>query len=497
MPKLKFSPQTAVCVFAFLILITFISYYSVPPLVDFQGHLALGMVKSSFLSQYYQYEFSIVYHLFDTIVRFWTLVLGNHYTHVALVCYFSLISLIFSTVYIFLLLQGCSYRRAFDVIAILAGPMFLLLHCYGFIWGVIPYTLAVFMAAASGAIIWKINNDIRTIHTFSLKIAIVFLIYTCLAIFSHAAGFLYLGIAWIIPLIRIISTKQYSKKRFFFLIPLILIITCLAFFTQFTHFNSNALFTELSNRMHWLLTGGPYDFSFLIPDSEVAWFANTPFRIILTALPCIIVVLLLAFRKKGDSWTLFLISQILFQLIFEIIVVDNFGNDQGNLRYLHARHWLFLSAWTFMGIAYLLNRCRPLLFKVLCYLSPVLMALSLYFITPLYANFRAVPIEEQANHSTQLLITAVENYRHTHPEMANKTVVIEYKSHSMRSHWNLYHLVPFLVLLSPDLAQHNIVVYAHWCQSCYFPPLQWKTPKANSVVYLHWAQETNDKIKLK
>lgn len=469
------------------------AYYAVPPLADFQGHVALGMINSSFLAHYYQYQFSIVYHLFDSIVRFWTFLLGNNYTHVSLASYFTLIFLIFSTVYISLILQNATLKRSFYITAILASPMFLLLHCGGFIWGVIPYNLAVFMAAASSVSLWKINQEILETKTCTYSTTVIFGLFTFLAIFSHAVGFLYLGIAWIIPLSCIILTKQYGKKRYWFIAVLVIILLFLSLFLKLPFSHISEWFKEVSIRLHWILGGTSYNSSNLIPHNQEGWFENKFFRVILTFVPYMTAGLLLYFRKKENKWTLFLASQIIFQLILEILIVNSFGNEFGNLRYLHSRNWLSIDAWTFIGMAHLINQCREKTFKTWCYLSPFIASFCLYALMPLYANFRAVPIEKRVNHYTHILVKEINDYRNIHPEIAQKPIVITYNHHRIDSDWFLYHLIPSLMITSPTLAAHNIIIQAHWCQ-LYFPPERWKTPNTNEVVYLHWKSETKNHI---
>lgn len=492
----KFSLQTACCLIASILLIVFISYYAVPPLVDFQGHVALGMINSSFLSQYYHYEFSIIYHLFDSIVRFWTFFLGNNYTLVSLACYFTLIFLIFSTVYISLILQNVSTKRAFYILAILACPMFLLLHCGGFMWGVIPYSLAVFMAVASSISLWKIHQEIIEKKTCSHQTLIIFGIYTFLAIYSHSVGFLYLGISWVIPLVHIILTKQYGKKRFLFIIVLSIILLVLALFLKLPFVNFADWINEISIRLQWIVSGTPYNSSNLIPHTQEGWFDYKFFRILLTFIPYITAGLLIYFRKKGDEWSWLLSSQLIFQFILEIFIVNSFGNHTGNLLYLHSRNWLFIDAWTFLGMAYLVNQCRNKIFKRLCYVAPLLAAFCLYAVAPFYENFRSVPIEKQANHYTKILVNEVAQYRNKHPEIAKKTIVITYEHHPIDSDWFLYHLIPTLMINSPLLAKNNIVIQSHWCK-LYFAPLKWELPSNQKVVYLHWESETKTYVKLK
>jgi hypothetical protein len=495
MKYLKFSLQTACSLVAFILLIAFISYYAVPPLADFQGHVALGMINSSFLSQYYHYEFSIVYHLFDSIVRLWTFFLGNNYTHVSLACYFTLILLIFSTVYTSLIIQNVASKRAFYIISILACPMFLLLHCGGFMWGVIPYNLAVFMAVASSVSLWEIHKEIIEEKTCSHKTLAIFGVYTFLAIYSHAVGFLYLGISWIIPIVHIILTKHHGKKRFLFIIILSVILLVLTLFLKLPFANFTDWLHEISLRFHWIVSGTPYNSSNLIPHNQEGWFDNKFFRIMLTFIPYVTVGLLIYFRKKNDEWSWFLASQLILQIILEVFIVNSFGNDAGNLRYLHSRNWLFIDAWTFIGMAYLINQCSNTFLKGLCYAAPLLATLCLYAVLPFYANFRSTPIETRANHYTKLLIKEVNQYRSKHPEIAQKPVIITYNHHRIESDWFLYHLIPTLMINSPALAANNIVIQSHWCK-LYFAPLKWQSPSKQAVVYLHWKSETTTQVKL-
>ncbi len=538
MVKFKLSAQTGISVFVFLILIAFIGYYTVPPLVDFQAHVAMGMAKSPILFQYYDYEPSITYRLLDTVIRFWSFFIGNHFTYVAFASYLSALFLIISTVYAFLILQGCSYKHAFIIISILLGPLFLLLHCLPFIWGLIPYTLAVFMAATSGAALKKIHDEACFLNKLSCETTLLFSLYTFLAFFSHPAGFLYLGIAWIIPLTQMSFARQYGKKRFRFMGILSLILIGLSFFTVLLHPDVYNIPERILHQIKWFFAGEPYNFSNLIPISQEGWFENKLFRRTLTYIPIIVFILLLLQSKKNiltaihfsvrrkrsslgsvhlvhdrrrcslqqnrklkcaeyKTWNIFLAQQLLLQFIFIIIAVSHFGE----MTTLPARHWLFICAWTFMGMAALLNQCKPEIIKKVSYCSPIILAFCLYALTPLYANFRILPIEKETQHYSKVLLQSVNDYRKTHPEITNKTIVIDYAYHHIDSPWDHYHLIPFLLINSPELLNNKIVIREHW----YFlnnlsnhQPIQWKrTGLPSNIVYLDWTSETKTQITLK
>ena len=484
-----------------IILIGFVGYYTIPPLDDFLAHVSMGMLHSPILSHYYYYVFSITYRLLDSVIRLWTWILGDHYARVSLASYLTIIGLIFSSTYSFFLLLQRSHKRAFCLLGIISGPMFLLLHTQAFIWGVIQYTLAVFMAATSGCAVWQLNNEIRETHTITSRTLAIFIIYTILAIFSHPSAFLYLGIAWLIPLIRVVYTRQYGAKRFLFLPIVLIICAVLSIFTLFPYANNPKNMYTLSEvlvlHLKWLLDG-PYILRNLIPLSQEGLFGNLIFRMCLY-IPYITLISFLGFRQKSDKskWGFLLLAQLVFQLLLDIVFVKNFGE----LRALMSRHWLFMDAWIFMGMGYLVHRFNPKIFKVLTYCAPLFMIAALYVLNPIYANFRSVPVEQQVEHYDNVLIKAVNEYREAHPEEAKKIVVIDYTKHPFSPYWDHYHLIPFIMMNSQKLLNNGIIIREHW----YFlnrlqnqQPIRWKEDMkfSSNVVYLYWACQDYSQIRL-
>lgn len=492
---------------AFILLFIFISYYRVPPLVDFQAHTAMGMISGP-IFQFYQYQPSIIYRLFDSLIRFWCWLLGNHYARVAMASYGSVLILIFSTVYAFCLLYSPSKNRAFYITAILAGPIFLSLHCALFIWGVIPFTLSVFMAMASSVALWQWDQEIiesTQIIPFIKKgtrsTKICFLVYTLLAIFSHLAGLLYLAIAWTIPAARLLFIKKYRWQRIGLMTVLFISWLLLVLFTQPS--NSDSLFSQLHlptlnhslKRFSWLLSGAPYLSDYLISKQHEGLLGNQLFRILLTWIPFMVTFLLAKFilLKKNNHWSILLLSQLILQLFLLIFILPD---RLGELNILYSRHWLFIEGWTFLGAAYLLQQQPLFTLKKLSFLAPVLMALCCFILLPIYANFRQTPIEKTASHYAQLLVQATKTYQQEHPELKDKTIIIDYQEHNIaHKAWHAYNLLPFIMILSPQLINNHIMIREHWQFSQHIP-IHWKAQSPLTTQYLRWKSDTKDNITL-
>lgn len=491
---------------SFFILIYFVSYYTIPPLVDFQAHVALGMVGNSLLS-FYQYQPSITYRLLDTIICFWHFILGDHYARVDLASYLSTLVFIFGSFYIFCrwLLDSVS-SKAFCIIAYLSGPVFLMLHTTLFIEGVIPYTLAVFMAALSGAALWKIDNDIAT---QPLKIVyiniIIFLMATLLAIYSHLAGFLYCALAWIVPAIRVFFIKKNRWIRIGYLLFLVALLCGTALWINHPigpdQNTSEPLLSQLRNfslptpleRIDWLLSGGPYQLDKLISTDQQGLLGNEALRILLTGTPFLVLLICACLLKKAirtekNHWGLFFIAQLFLSFLLIVFILPN---KLGELRTFYSRHWIFIIAWTSMSMIYLLHQVPFSMLKKGCYWAPLLTGLCCFVLNPLYANFRQMPIEKVASDYTHRLLKAVNSYKEQHPELNNKNIIIDYNIRNIGNKaWRQYHIVPFIMMLSPKLIHQHIIIREHWGNLEHLP-ITWKTQSPSSAVYLRWKNETN------
>lgn len=478
------------CLVSLGLLIAFISYYQVPPLMDFMGHVALGMIHGV---SCYQYQFNLTYFLLDAIVRFWYFFMGNHFAHVALASYLSVIFLFFSSIYSFCLLQNIPHQRTWCILGILAGPVFLLLHSTMFICGIIPFILAVFMAATSSVALCCMDEAWVT-QTSSKKAGYLCFIYTSLAILSHPAGFLYLAIAWIVPAARILFIRAHRQQRFFYFLAIYIILMISFFVINAHHINIlmtqfNAVFLSFDPlvRLHWLFSNVPYDLSFFVPTQESGLFAYQAFGLLLMLASYTIVLLLCL--KKTTAITTFLIAQIILQILLMCVLPTKWGE----LTALFVRHWLFVCAWLFMGMAYLCHQCRPRTFHILCTLSPILTIGCCALLMPLYANFQLHAIEKTAHHYAHILFQSIQQFKENHPEIANQTIVIDYDGHCMpfQHTWRHDTMIPFLMILSPELIQHHITIRHAWYQDDHILT-HWQAQPPLSTAYIHWISSTSN-----
>lgn len=496
------------CWLTLAILISFISWYTIPPLVDFQAHLSLGMLDlQGPLSEYYQYHPGLTYRLFDTIIRFWTLIFGRHYASVALASYLSFLFILISTLYTFFLLIDVSYRKAFYLTTILLAPFFLLLHSLIFVWGFMPFILAVFMAIPSSIALWQTDTQLINAKQIDPKLLTIFSLYTFLSIYSHPAGFLFLGIACLPSIARLIVVKNNRVKRFYYcsiIFAILLILLGLTFFwgnilsTQ--NFPSHVLqeFTSLQfhffHRMQYFLLGNCYDLSLLfITQADLGLFGTLFIKVLLSVIPFLIFYVLFFYHSKNSHFLHFLIT---IQLAFALIMFFVVPSHLGELVFLDHRYWQFVIGWTIMGMAYLLYQVSEKNFRILCLFSPFFISIVCYILMPLYANFRHVPIEKVAHHYTKSLLKTAQQYRLEHPETSNETLVISFlHPHPIGKAWYQYHLVPFIMLLSPELANQKIIVREHWFQAPHLS-VGWRSGNLSEKLYFRWKSETKNDILL-
>lgn len=494
---------------AIAILIAFICYYSIPPLVDFSPHVVMGMMADQPL-KYYHYQSALTYRLLDSIIRFWTLIFGAAFLEIALASYLTVIFLIISMCYSFCLLLGMSFLRALCTIGIILGPVFLFLHTTHFIWGLIAYTLAVFSATISAVSLWCLESELILAGRVKLQTTIIFLAYTLLAIFSHIGGFLYLAIAWSIPLLRLIKIKKARLKLLTLLAVLTVLIIplfLLAWHQVISGFvddifapliaMKNLYFLKilLYSRAYWWLSGGPYSMNGLVPASELGLFGIQQVTQLLTFAPFIVAfTLIISFLNKRPQKNI-LLTLIILELILAITIDLFLPFNWWNLLGIYSRHWLFICAWMFIGIIYLLSNVSNRTFHILCYLSPLLVLIACYILTPLYSNFRRIPIESVASTYSNQLLNAVSDYRQNHPESASKDIIVSYfptMVNTGRPQWRQYSVVPFIMMLSPQLSRNKIYIKEHWLTPIYpHLPIFWKEPEKSNAIHLVWDRSVN------
>lgn len=493
------NPYILISLLSLVILVGFITYYMVPPLHDFQNHVALGMVKGSVLSQYYVYQPALTYRLLDTIVRFWSMFAGYNFAVLALLSYLTSLLLIFSTICVFLYFLNLPLSRILYCVAILAGPIFLLLHSASFLAGGIPFILAAFMASASSIVLWSLDKEIIN-HAQRRKTFILFAAYTILAIYSHPAGCLFLLLSWLVPALRFVLIKGERKKRFVLFAVVFLVVIMAGYFgssasntevhsTLYTLFlNSIKLSGE---RIQLLFIGGAYVelIQTLTSNSLTAKIIGIGFSLVTYLV--LVSLLFCVFIKKNRGLLVLATSQLIFFLIIDLFVPNgNWGEFQG----VPFRFWMLVSAWTFMGMAYVINKFPDHLFKIICCLSPLGVALSCAILQPLYSANRQMPIENIAAQYSHYLYNAVTTYREKYPEMAKKKVIVV----DFPDHWGLHTTVPFLMVTSPELVNNNIFIKHRWTFADHLP-LGWKEGNNHDPhnFLLNWEGETANSVILK
>lgn len=504
------------CCLAFFILIGFLHFYPIPPLADFQAHVVFGMLKlKGTLGQYYEYRFSLTYRLLDDIIRFWAMLFQKNYAHIALYSYLTILFFIASTIYSFCILLKLSYQRAFCVTAVVFGPAFLLLHSLSFYWGLIPFTLAAFSAIPSATALWCLDDEIIHFEKNHRKTLTIFLVYTFFTIYSHPFGFIFLAIAWMPSVLRLFFIRKPSLKRQSFWIILFCGIFCFSFIVislgnPLGHRNSlgNLIFqlkissipcSDLSKRLHWLITGGPYKvfkFLFLSTELEAGLLRFQALHVIQSLIPIVTFFFLFFLMLKKEKNLVILLTVELFLAFAIVIFIPKYLGQIGHANY---RCWLYLSAWTFVSLAFIMNRCSEKIFNFLCLSSPLLMAFSCYLLMPLYAEFQETPLSMVAKHYTPILIKEVKAYRQSHPEVAHDIVIIDdrFHPHTIGKPWLHYYLVPFFMLPSSDLTRENIIIREDWYNDAHLP-IGWKSPPMimRQITYLHWGKETPNTIML-
>lgn len=504
----------ASCYVALLILITFISWYTIPPLCDLLAHVSIGMLSfegetGKVLAQYYHYQPSLTYQLLNNIIHVWTFLLPNNYANIVLVTYLSVLFLLISTIYGFFILLKKTYLHAFYLTVIMLGPVFLLLHSLAFILGLLPFILAVFMSVFSAVALWCLDKEIVDEQKMHNKTLGLFVVYTLLTIYSHPSGFLLLGINWIIPALRLVCIHQERKKRLFLWGWLAGIICYVFLFTmsfgrplgQKNTWSALAVSTHtlshMTDRLHWLITGGPYHLSRLnISMVDQGFFGLMITKILLTCVPLIIVCsLFFLVRKKDKNFPLLIIAQLIFAFILLMLLPKKVGQ----LNVLCYRYWIVLSSWSFMGVAYWLSKASENCFRRLCYCSPIFVILSCYLLMPLYAKFRQAPIENIARHYTQVLIHEVKIYRQAHHTDTDIVIDSNFHQHTMKvmgGEWLHYYLLPFLMFTSPALLEQRIIIRENWSNDAHLPISWTQQPIFSNTLCFHWGQETVHTIML-
>ena len=487
------------------ILIGFICYYTVPPLVDLQGNVVMGMIRGDLL-KYYNYQPALTYRLLDIIIKYWAFVFDHVFQEVILATYLTIIFLILSVSYSFCILLGMSLSRSLCAIGIIVGPIFLLLHTTHFIWGVVAYLLAVFAATASTVAFWYLESELILTGRIKIQTAIIFAIYTMLAITSHLGGFLYLAIGWSIPMLRIITINQYRLKLFGLLMAFMSILLPFFFYAWrqtaagfldvilrpiIDLTNPWYVMVIVHHRIGWLLTGGPYFINHLVPMQDLGIFGLQQTHQLLTAIPLLIIFLLLIIPRTMNQFSILIISELMLAIGIELFLPFNCWNLIG----IYSRHWLLICAWTFIGMLFLLHITSNKKFDLLCLLSPMFVIVACYILNPLYSNFRSMPIEVVADVYSNKMLHAVSAYRKNHPESIAKDITITYYPNMInigRPGWKQYHLVPFLMLLSPALINNKIFIKEHWLISS-FPhmPIAWNEKKKFDAVQLLWDRSNN------
>jgi hypothetical protein len=478
---------------AFSVIIIFVSFYKTPPLVDLHSHVSLGMIHGE-LFKYYFYHPGFSYRFFDSIIRFWNLLLhSHHHWKVALFSYLSVLFFLFFSIYLFCRLNKQDRGTSLLITGILAGPTFLLFHTMHFFYGSIPFLLAVLASVLSSTALWALDSNWVATGKIKLYPLNLFIISTALAIYSHLAGFIYLAMTWSIPVIHGFLIKEKRLQRLSALFLIVLIMLSMAWLCSHNTHSANKIFEyhfdPLRTRLQWLSSGGPYNAFELIPHNELGFLKKEKYRYLLTTVPyaclyfliCRLYISALLGRLKKEPILWF----ISLELILAISLVIIAPTEWWSLGQFFSRQWMCVVAWTLFGMAYFLSLLPTHVLRRLVYTAPVFALSACLLLQPIYANFQKLPLEDAANDYAHQLLIAVNNYKKQHPETMNKTIVIRYLPNVIYRDWVHYITIPFIAMHSKALLQHHIIIQEHWYLMPWLP-ISWQEEKMRNAIYLDW-----------